>query len=113
MILDEAHLGIERDIFVDVAWCIVWLGAKDGANFKDALIDPDQRLLVELRALGKIGRFAKVVYLEDVRAAFSRRRDDLWCLYFYKVALVECSPEAGHRCRRNTEDGALAGVTQG
>ena len=48
-----------------------------GADLVDPLEDPDQHLLVELRALGEVRRPAEVVDLEDVGAGLGRRLDQL------------------------------------
>src|SRR6266542_558269 len=77
VVADESHLGIERDVFVQVARCVMRLRAEDRPHLEDALEDTDEDLLVELRALSEICGLTEVVHAEAVRATLGRRRDNL------------------------------------
>ena len=77
VVLDEAELDVERAVLREVAHRVVRLGAEHRADLVDPLEDPDQLLLVELRALREVGRAAEVVDLEDVGAGLGRRLDEL------------------------------------
>src|SRR5207237_943783 len=87
MVLNKAKLGIQADIFVDVTCGVVRFRAKDRAHLEDTLKDTDHCLLVKLRALRQERWPSKVVQLENVRAALSSCRHDLWRLYLGKSAL--------------------------
>ena len=66
VVLDEASSTSRRDVLREVPDGVVRLGAEDRTDLVDPLEHPDQRLLVELRALGEVRRAAEVVDLEDV-----------------------------------------------
>ncbi len=78
MVLDEAELHVQADVFVEVARGVVRLGAKDRSNLEDALEDANHDLLVELRTLRQVGGPSKVVQREDVRAALGGRARLAW-----------------------------------
>src|SRR5205085_3054899 len=78
VVLDEAELGIQAHILVDVTCGIVRLGTKNRAYLKDALKDSHHNLLVELRTLCQERWSSEVVKLEDVRATLGRCSNDLW-----------------------------------
>ena len=82
VVFDKAKLYVQTDIFVDVTNGVVGFGAKDRADFKDALKDAYHHLLVELGALCEISRASEVVYSKDVGSAFSGGSDELWALNF-------------------------------
>src|SRR5579884_2898502 len=96
MVLDEAHLQIQADIFIEMTSCIVSFGAKDGANLEDALEDAHHDLLVELGALSQVSRTTKVVQLEDVSTAFGSGGNDLGSRDLGKAALVEHLTKTAH-----------------
>src|SRR5947209_2000971 len=97
VVLDETKLGIQTDVLVDVARCVVRLGAEDRANLENSLEDAHHDLLIELWTLGQVGGAPKVVQLEDVCPAFSGRGNDLGCLYLCKITAGECTAKACHR----------------
>src|SRR5579859_2050214 len=111
MVFYEAELGVETDIFVDVTCGVVWFGAKDGADLKDAFKDSHHDLFVELWALRKVCGSSKVVQLKDVRATFSGRGNDLGCLYFGELAGAQCRAKTSHGACRQSQDGAARQVT--
>ena len=112
LVLDEADLGVQGDVLVDVTGGVVRLGAEDGADLEDALEDADHDLLVELRALGQVGGLAEVVEGEGGGAELGGRADDLRCLDLGEAELAEPAPEPGHRGRLEREVGAPAGVAE-
>ena len=67
VVVDEAELDVERAVLGEVAHGVVRLGAEHRPDLVDPLEDADQLLLVELRALGEVGRAAEVVDREDRR----------------------------------------------
>ena len=77
VVLDEAELDVEADVLRQVPDRVVRLGPEHRPDLVDPLEDPDQHLLVELRALGEVRRPAEVVDLEDVGAALGRRLHEL------------------------------------
>ena len=79
---------------------------KTGADLVDALEDPDQHLLVELRALGEVRRPAEVVDLEDVGAALGRRLHELGGADLGEAAGVE--GRRGSPCRLAAASSHLA-----
>lgn len=62
-------------------------GAKYRPNLEHALEYADHHLLVELRALGEVGRPAEVVEREHVRSALGCRGNDLGRLDLREAAL--------------------------
>ena len=89
MVVDEAELRVERDVFGEMPRRVVRLGAEDRPDLVHALEDPDHDLLEELRALREVRGTTEVVELEHVRAALGRGRDDLWRLDLRETARVE------------------------
>ena len=94
MVADEPELDVEGDVLGEVPHRVVRLGAEDRADLVDPLEDADQLLLVELRALGEVGRPAEVVDREDVGARLGRRLDELRGLDLGEPETVEGVPEA-------------------
>src|SRR5579875_1824972 len=78
--LDKAHLGVQANIFVDMARGVVRLGAKDRTNLEDTLKDADHHLLIKLWTLRQRSRAVEVVQLEDVGPALGRGGHNLGCL---------------------------------
>ena len=68
VVVDEAELDVEGDVLGEVPHGVVRLGPEDRPDLVDPLEDPDQHLLVELRALGEVRRPPEVVDLEHVGA---------------------------------------------
>src|SRR5438309_1385392 len=106
VVLDETKLGIETDVLVDVARCVVRFSAEDRANLEDALEDAHHDLLIELWALCQKGRASKVVQLEDVCTAFSGSGNKLGGLYLCKVTTHECAAKACHGTCCQPQDSA-------
>src|SRR5688500_16997172 len=77
VVVDETHLRVERHVLVQVARSVVWLRAEYRAHLENALEDPDEHLLVELRTLREVRRLTEVIEAETVRAALGRGGDDL------------------------------------
>src|SRR5258707_10307689 len=94
MVLDKAKLGVQADIFIDMARRVVRLGAEDRADLEDALEDTNHDLLVELWTLCQVGRASKVVQLEDVSPALGCSSDNLRRLYLRKAACGQRGAEA-------------------
>ena len=74
VVVDEAHLGVERDVLVEVARVSCGSARKTGPDLEDALEHADHDLLVELRALREVRRPAEVV---DLRRRWRRPRSPL------------------------------------
>src|SRR5947209_10084943 len=94
MVLDKAKLGVQADIFIDMARGVVRLGAEDRADLEDALKDANHDLLVELRTLCQVGGPPKVVQLKDVGSALGCSSDNLRRLNLCKVACGQRGAEA-------------------
>ena len=76
---------------------VVRLRAEDRPHLVDALEDPDQLLLVELRALREVGRPAEVVDGKDVGTRLGRRLDELRRRDLREVETVEGRAETAER----------------
>src|SRR5437764_1199442 len=111
MVLNKAKLGIQADIFVDVTCSVVRLRAKGRANLEDTLKDTHHSLLVKLRALRQERWPSKVVQLENVRAALSSCRHDLWRLDLGKSALNQCTAKTSHHPGSQPQHGSSCRVT--
>jgi len=74
---------------------VVRLGTEHGYRLIHPLEDAHHHLLVELRALGEVGRPTKVVQLKDVGSALCGSAHDLWGLDLREVQGVERRPKAG------------------
>ena len=96
---DESHLGIERDVFGEMASGVVGFGSEHRTDLVHALEHADHHLLVELGALREVSRSPEPVDREDVRSTLRRRLDHLGRVDLGEVALVERGPEPVDRCR--------------
>ena len=65
------------DVLIEVTGGSMFLCAVGGRDLKDALIDADADLFVELRGLRKVYLLAEIIHTEDVRTAFCSFGDDL------------------------------------
>ena len=108
VVVDEPHLGVERDVLGEMAHGVVGLGAEHRPDLVHPLEHADHDLLVQLRALGEERAPAEVVEPEDVRAALRRGTDDLRRLDLGEAERVERRPEPGERRRGDRERGADA-----
>ena len=106
VVLDEAELDVQADVLRQVPHRVVRLGAEHRPDLVDPLEDPDQHLLVELRALGEVRLAAEVVDLEDVGAALGRRLDQLGRGDLGEAARVE--GRRGSPCRLAAASSHLA-----
>ena len=89
------------------------LGAEDRADLVDPLEDPDQLLLVELRALGEVRRSAEVVDGEDVGAALGGGLHQLGGVDLGEAVGVEGLAEAAQAGRGQLPLGLLRRVPPG
>ena len=112
LVLDEADLGVQRDVLVDVAGGVVRLGPEDGADLVDPLKDADHHLLVELRALGQVGGLAEVVEGEGGGPRLGGRADDLGGLDLCESEIVQAGAETGHGGGLDGEIRAAAGMAE-
>jgi hypothetical protein len=85
---DEGDLGIERDIFGEMAHSVVWLSSKHRSGLIDAFKDSDHDLLIELRRLRQVRRSTEVVDDEDFSPGLSRVGDELGRLNLGEVLLI-------------------------
>ena len=86
------------------------LGAEHRPDLVDPLEDPDQLLLVELRALRQVRRPPEVVDGEHVGPRLGRRLDELRGRHLGEPEPVEGGPEAAQRGGRQLPPGALGRV---
>jgi hypothetical protein len=112
MVADEADLGVERGVLREMADRVVRLGTEDGADLEDALEDPDEHLLVQLRTLREVGRATEVVKGEDVRAGLGRRADELGRRDLGEVESDQRRTESAHRGTRDLPGRPMPGMAQ-
>src|SRR5690348_5777112 len=74
---EKAHLKLKLLAFGEVARGVGGFGAEKRSEGKDALIDPDHDLLVELAALRERRGIAKVIDVEKLGSPFRRGPDDI------------------------------------
>ena len=112
VVVDEAHLDVERHVLGEVADGVVRLGAEHRPGLVHPLEHPDHDLLVQLRALSEVRAPAEVVEPEHVGAALRRGTDDLRRLDLGEAEPVERRAKAGERRRGDRERGADAGMAK-
>src|SRR5712692_7969556 len=113
VVLDKAELGVQADVFVDVARGVVRLGAKDRADLEDALEDAHHDLLVELRALRQERGSPEVVHFEGTGSAFGSGNDDFGCLYLREIARRQRGAKTGHYARAEPQHSAPLWIAVG
>ena len=86
-------------------------GAEHRPHLVHALEDPDQLLLVELRALRQVRRAPEVVDGEDVGARLRGRLDELRGRHLGEAEPVQGGPEAAQRRGGQLPPGALGRVS--
>jgi hypothetical protein len=110
VVADEAELDVERAIFGEVPDSVVRLRSEHRPDLVDPLEDADHLLLVELRALGQVGRAPEVVDGEHVGARLGGRLDELRRGDLGEVQVVERRAEATQRGGGQLPLGALRGM---
>src|SRR5258708_2589009 len=96
VVFNETKLGVQADIFIDMARCIMRLRSKDRSNLKDSLEDTYQILLIELGTLGQVGGTSKVIKLKNVGSALGCRSNNFRRLYLIKVPHHQRTTKASH-----------------
>ena len=86
--VEEADLKFELLAFSEVAGGLGRFGAEEGHEGKDALIDADHDLLIELAALSKGCRIAEVVDVEKLGAAFGGSSNEVGRKVLYGLDMV-------------------------
>ena len=112
MVVDEAKLGVQAHVFVDMARGVVRLGAEHRAHLVHALEHADHDLLVELRRLRQVGLLAEVVHAEDVGPALARRRQQFGRLDLGEALAVQVFAVGRHDGRLHAEQRAPRRVPQ-
>ena len=89
------------------------LGAEHGADLEHALVDGNEHLFIELRALREEHLFTEVIELEDVRAALGALRVDFWGTDLGEILREQELAEAAGNALLDFEHRALLGVAEG
>ena len=110
--VDEPHLEVHADILVEVAGGVVMLRTEHGPDLEHALVDGDEHLFIELRALRQKHLLAEIVELEDIRAALRALCADLGRADLGESLRKEIFAEPARYPLLHLEHGALLGVAQ-
>jgi hypothetical protein len=113
MVLDETELDVEGDVLGEVSHRVVGLGPEHRTDLVDPFEDPDQHLLVELRALGQVRRPAEVVDLEHVRPRLGGGLHELGGVHLGEARVIQDAAEAVQAGRGKLPLRALGRVTPG
>ena len=87
---DVAKLKVKAGELGGVLICVGLLGSENGAYLEYTLKAARHgHLLIELRALRKIGEAVKILDLKNLRAALARRADELGGVYLDKITVYK------------------------